>query len=105
MCVCVSASVCAGGGPAGCFAMRQGQMVTSGEAGWACLPAPLWVTSASFSAHPWNGSSLRAKKQGFYAPPPPPNPPPPHCLYRDSFAANVIFGGVRFDSQLKPVAP
>lgn len=46
MCVCVCACV----HPAGWFAMRQGQMVTPGKAGWACLPASLWVMSASFSA-------------------------------------------------------
>lgn len=46
MCVCVTVCV----HPAGCFAMRQGHMVTPGKAGWACLPASLWVMSVSFSA-------------------------------------------------------
>lgn len=46
MCVCITVCV----HPAGCFAMRQGHMVTPGKAGWACLPASLWVMSVSFSA-------------------------------------------------------
>lgn len=52
LCICEYCSVCVYVcvNPAGWCAMRQDQMVTPGKAGWACLPASLWVMSVSLSA-------------------------------------------------------